>query len=433
MVNKLHAKLTLFNTAVTGLLLLGMVLLCLVLSERNTRSQTMESFWGSVDTVCDYLQSQSKLSDIWLRQMEGSRNLQLSIQDGGKDLFSMGLSSEKKAMEPVFRQAQRYAGERTNQESQCFWLTGEDGQRYCAAVARIRKGETVLQLTALHPLAQMEQGIRKQRLTVCLAALGALVLLGAFSWVFTGKMLAPIAENQKRQAAFVAAASHELRTPLTAMLSAASAMERAEPEQRGQFLTMIQREGSRMGRLIGEMLTLASSDSRSWGLHLEPVEPDMLLLEVYESQYPLAKEKGLQLELSLYQQEIPTLWMDRDRLQQVLLILLENARSVTPAPGKIELELRRCRNRVRISVSDTGPGVPEEEREKIFERFYRGEQGRSDRGHFGLGLSIAAEIVKQHQGRLWVQDAPGGGAEFVVELPVTDGNRKEKPKAGNDD
>lgn len=173
-----------------------------------------------------------------------------------------------------------------------------------------------------------------------------------------------------------------------------------------------------MSRLIGDMLTLANSDSKNWVLQRENVELDMLLLEVYEVQYPQAREKGLTLNLSLYEQNIPTMKLDKDRIIQVLSILLDNARNLTPAPGKIELELTRHRNRVRIRVSDTGPGVPDSEKSKIFERFYRGERSRSSRGHFGLGLCIAAQIVKQHQGRIWVQDAAGGGAEFVVELPI---------------
>ena len=174
-----------------------------------------------------------------------------------------------------------------------------------------------------------------------------------------------------------------------------------------------------MSRLIGDMLTLSSSDSKAWVLQKQPVELDMLLLEVYEAHYPLAKEQGIALTLSLYEQNVPSMNLDRDRINQVLSILLDNARNHTPAPGKIELELTVHRKNVQIRVSDTGPGVPDDEKRRIFERFYRSEKSRSHRGHFGLGLSIAVEIVKKHNGRIWVQDATIGGAEFVVELPLT--------------
>ena len=172
-----------------------------------------------------------------------------------------------------------------------------------------------------------------------------------------------------------------------------------------------------MSRLIGDMLTLASSDSKAWTLKKEPVELDMLLLEVYEAQYPLVKEQGIALTLSLYEQDIPPMMLDKDRIAQVVSILLDNARN--HASSKIELELAVHRNRVQIRVSDNGPGIPDSEKKRIFERFYRSEKSRSDRGHFGLGLSIAAEIVKKHHGKIWVQDATIGGAEFVVELPVS--------------
>ena len=173
-----------------------------------------------------------------------------------------------------------------------------------------------------------------------------------------------------------------------------------------------------MSRLIGDMLTLASSDSKAWTLQKKPVELDMLLLEVYEAQYPLAKEQGITLSLSLYEQDVPSMKLDKDRITQVVSILLDNARNHAGAPGKIELELAVHRNRVQIRVADNGPGVPDHEKKRIFDRFYRSERARSDRGHFGLGLSIASQIVRKHNGKIWAQDATIGGAEFIVELPI---------------
>lgn len=173
-----------------------------------------------------------------------------------------------------------------------------------------------------------------------------------------------------------------------------------------------------MSRLIGDMLTLASSDSQSWDICPEDVELDMLLLSVFETYYPLAKGKGLALSLTLPERDCPVMLLDKDRIVQVLSILLDNALTYTPAPGSIRLGMACGRNSTRITVSDTGPGVPEGERTQIFERFYRGEKAHSNRSHFGLGLCIAAEIVKRHQGRLWVEDSVEGGAAFILELPM---------------
>lgn len=414
MFDKLRWKLTAFNTAITSGVMICLVLLCLSLSERNTKDQTYKNFTDTVYAVSSYLEVQNQISDDWLRQMEADPNVHISVLDAGMPLFSMTLSPEKEKLEPVFQTAWEIAQLPSGKTG--YRLFSMDG--YYAAAYRIEKQDSMVDLILLYSLAQMEAGIQNQRVLVFLASSVAVFVLGIFSWLFTGKMLRPIQENQQRQTEFIAAASHELRTPLAAILSAASAMERAEPMQRSQFSDMIHREGNRMSRLIGDMLTLSSSDSKAWALQKQPVELDMLLLEVYEAHYPLAKEQGIALTLSLYEQNVPSMNLDRDRINQVLSILLDNARNHTPAPGKIELELTVHRKNVQIRVSDTGPGVPDEEKRRIFERFYRSEKSRSNRGHFGLGLSIAAEIVKKHNGRIWVQDATIGGAEFVVELPL---------------
>lgn len=429
MVNRLRWKLTAFNTVITGAILVGMTLLCLFISERNTRAQTFQNFSGNLSTVSSYLGVQNQLSATWLRQMESSGRFSISIQDGGTPLFFMGLSAERNNLAPEFQQARDRAVSEfdlsavsaRNGGSCAFSLQGEDGAGYFAGVSLIPKNGSVLELILLYPLNEMENGIHRQRMVVCIAALVAVAFLGAFSWCFTGKMLRPIQENQQRQAQFIAAASHELRTPLTAILSAASAWERAEcaaPARQTVFSDIIRREGKRMSRLIGDMLTLASADSQSWEVKTEEVELDMLLLMVYETYFPLAKEKGLILSLALPEWDVPAMQLDKDRITQVLSILLDNALSYTPAPGDIRLELGLGRNSARITVSDTGPGVPDREKTRIFERFHRGEEARSNRSHFGLGLCIAAEIVKLHKGKLWVEDAKGGGAAFILELPI---------------
>ena len=414
MFDKLRWKLTAFNSIITSGIMICLVLLCLSLSERNTKDQTYKNFTDTVYAVSSYLEVQNQISDEWLRQMEADPNVHISVLDAGMPLFSMTLSPEKEKLEPVFQTAWEIAQLPSGKNG--YRLFSMDG--YYAAAYRIEKQDSMVDLILLYSLAQMEAGIQNQRVLVFLASSVAVFVLVIFSWLFTGKMLRPIQENQQRQTEFIAAASHELRTPLAAILSAASAMERAEPMQRSQFSDMIHREGNRMSRLIGDMLTLSSSDSKGWALQKQPVELDMLLLEVYEAQYPLAKEQGIGLTLSLYEQNVPSMNLDRDGINQVLSILLDNARNHTPASGKIELELTVHRKNVQICVSDTGPGVPDNEKRRIFERFYRSEKSRSHRGHFGLGLSIAAEIVKKHNGRIWVQDATIGGAEFVVELPL---------------
>lgn len=424
MMKHLRWKLSAFNTAVTSVILLGMTLLCLFVSERDTRARSFQSFYGYMDTVTVYVSGQGRLSAERLKQMEGAGRVSISIRDNGKPLFSMGL--EKESLEEAYAQVRDHAkaeysldAETAKRDSSCaFTLEETEGAGYFAGLALIVKDRSVLELILLYPLEEMERGIVRQRLVVFLGEVFAVILLWVFSWHFTGRMLKPIAENQKRQAQFTAAASHELRTPLAAMLSAASAMERAEPEGRAKFSGIIRQEGDRMSRLIGDMLALSGGDSQNWTLQMGDVEPDMLLLECYERYFPLAKEKGICLSIQLPEAEVPMVQADRERIFGVLSILLDNALAYTPASGRIQLALEKRNHALRISVADTGTGVPDSEKARIFEWFHRGEKSRSDHAHFGLGLSIAMETVKLHKGKLWVEDAPGGGAVFILELPT---------------
>lgn len=430
MIKHLRRKLTVFNTAITGAVLLGMTVLCLFISERNARTNAFQNFSDNLAAVSAYLSEQDQLSVTWLRQMESTGHVRIFIRDGGSPLFSMGLQADQGRLTPIFRQVREQARQeyrldasRLRSGGSCaFSLLGEDGRSYFAGLALLPKENATLELALLYPLSEIEREIHRQRLVVGLGLLVAMGLLGIFSWCFTGKMLRPILENQQRQAQFTAAASHELRTPLASILSATSAWERAEcmePAQQARFSDIIRREGQRMTRLIEDLLTLASADAQSWEITPEAVETDMLLLGVYEDYLPLAKEKGLTLSLVLPEADIPAVPLDKDRITQVLSILLDNALSYTPSPGNIRLGLDLGRDSIRATVSDTGPGVPDEEKQRIFERFYRGGQSRSGRSHFGLGLSIAQKIAALHKGKLWVEDADTGGAVFILELPLS--------------
>ena len=416
----LRAELTAFNTLITGLILLGMTVLCLTLSEKNSRAEALQSFDGQFTTAAAYLQSQDRLSLQWVEQLEAAGNVQISILDGGAPLFSVGLVPGRGGSAAAAARriaAQDYGMPEENQQFRCVFSMTEAGKRYYAGVAKVPKGDGCLELTCLYPLQKLERGLGRQRMAVGLGAAVAIGLLGVFSWKFTGRMLRPIDRSRKEQTQFIAAASHELRTPLTAILSAATAMERGEAAERKTFSQVIQREGKRMGRLIEDMLNLASADSGGWRMSLRILEPDMLALELFEAYGPQAREKGLRLTLDL-PEETPVVTADPDRLSQALSILLDNALSYTPAPGQVTLGLRTAGKKLRFLVTDTGPGIRDEEKAQIFQRFYRSEAARSDRSHFGLGLSIAYEIALAHHGRLWVEDGSQGGASFVLELPL---------------
>lgn len=172
-----------------------------------------------------------------------------------------------------------------------------------------------------------------------------------------------------------------------------------------------------MSALIDDMLTLSGSDNHQLPVLMKPTELDTLLINLYEAFEPIAKEKSITLSLKLPENSIPLCYMDPDRISQVISILLHNAVSYTDENGKIQISLSYFKNVFQISVIDNGIGISDEDKNKIFDRFYRAEKSRSTKGHFGLGLSIAYEIVTAHHGTISVQDAPEKGSVFIITLP----------------
>lgn len=422
MIKGLRRNLTAFNTAVTGAILLTITLLFLLVSEGDTRARALQTFSDNLTTASAYLEGQDRLSLTWLQKMESGRQ-HISIQDGGQPLYSNGLSTQRRDLGEAFALARSRAmaeyslSPELGTHGSCAFPLTHGGIDYYAGY--LLPATSRLEVIILYPLTGLQRGIVRQRTVVAAGVILALGLLWVFSWFFTGKLLRPIAESQQRQAEFIAAASHELRTPLAAILTAADLLAQSPREQKDRFSQVIAREGQRMTRLIGDLLTLASADSRNWEIHPEAVEPDMFALGIYEAFGPQGREKGLSLQLDLPEEPCPTVFFDKDRIGQVLTILLSNALSYTPSPGQVGLGLTMTKDTLRYRVWDTGPGVPDEEKQRIFQRFYRGAQARPGRSHFGLGLCIGSEIAHLHRGRLWVEDRTGGGSVFVLELPRT--------------
>jgi two-component system, OmpR family, sensor kinase len=241
--------------------------------------------------------------------------------------------------------------------------------------------------------------------------------VGRLAETFDGMMgrLERAFETQKR---FVADASHELRTPLTAIRGNADLMAIAPPEERELCLSAIRREAERMTRLVGDLLLLAEADVETQPLQLKSVDLDEILLEVHHSAIVLADGK---VSVVLEHSDPVQLIVDPDRIQQLLLNLVENAVKFTPPGGIVTLSLRARETGVLMEVSDSGVGIPADAQWSIFERFYRVEEGRTTRGS-GLGLAICAWIVAAHGGTISVRSHPGMGSTFAVWLPcaITD-------------
>jgi two-component system OmpR family sensor kinase len=233
-------------------------------------------------------------------------------------------------------------------------------------------------------------------------------------------------ENQfHMQRRFMADVGHELRTPLTVVKGNVGLMRRMGQTDM-ESLDSIEKEVDRLTRLVGDLLLLAQAEAGKIQLNRSIVELDTLILEVLSEMRVLARDK---LALRLGDIDQVLVCGDRDRLKQVLVNLVGNAIKFTPAGGEVVVGLGKQNNQARLTVSDNGPGIPSENLPHIFERFFRGEKSRTRNQQegkgFGLGLSIAYWIVRNHNGRIEVTSSEEHGTTFCVWMPLSDGKCTE--------
>ena len=221
---------------------------------------------------------------------------------------------------------------------------------------------------------------------------------------------------------FVANVSHELRTPLTAIRGYVEALIDAppEPERAREFLEIIARHAMRMERLVRDLLRLARLDAGQETLERVACSVVSLVSGVEREMESLLEVRGQRIDTNIAQ-DATHVAGDAAKLHDVLRNLIENASNYSPEGATIEVAARRTDGLIAITLADRGPGVPEADLPRIFERFYRVDRSRTrDPGGTGLGLSIVRHLVELHGGRVSAANRPGGGAVFTVRLPAAD-------------
>ena len=222
----------------------------------------------------------------------------------------------------------------------------------------------------------------------------------------------------ERERRFTADASHELRTPLT-VIKGRIDVTVSRPRTVQEYthtLHDVGREANRLIRLTNDLLFLTRLGQRSQSMQLQPVALSDLLSAIVDQVRPLAEAKGLRL----VEEVAPELHLtgDPDHLIRLFLNILDNAIKYTPAGGRVTVRAVEESTTVRVTVRDTGPGIPPQHLPHLFERFYRVEADRSrETGGTGLGLAVAAEIARWHGGTLEIQSAVGQGTTCLIRLP----------------
>jgi|SRR5215469_2529164 len=235
------------------------------------------------------------------------------------------------------------------------------------------------------------------------------------------EMLDRIEAAFRRVSQFTADASHELRTPISLIRTEAELTLRRsrDTEEYRTALGHILGETERTTHLLEQLLALARADSGRETLEIGPLDPRVLVQRVADAWGPVIRARGLEFSAEITSEEIAVLG-DESALRRVLEVLLDNAVKYSAEPGHIRLILAKAEHRAVIMVEDRGVGIPAEEQERIFERFYRVDKARSrTQGGSGLGLSIARWIVQQHGGAIRVNSKAGEGSMFEVTLPLS--------------
>ncbi|MBT8396519.1 MAG: PAS domain-containing sensor histidine kinase [Gemmatimonadetes bacterium] len=241
---------------------------------------------------------------------------------------------------------------------------------------------------------------------------------------FTDMTETRAAETSLRQAVrardeVLAVVSHDLRNPVGTIFSAASLLLTFDPppEKREEHLRAVKRSAERINRLIQDLLDVARLEAGALTVHPAPLDVDSVLFEVKGAYDQVAEDKEISLQVEI-PQGLPPGWGDRHRVVQALSNLVENALRETPKGGRVVVGVQADEEAggLRLFVLDTGPGIPPQDQDRLFDRFW--QVSRKDKGGAGLGLSIVKGIVEAHGGDVWVESSVGKGSRFWFSLPA---------------
>ena len=250
---------------------------------------------------------------------------------------------------------------------------------------------------------------------------GSLIIIGIAiigSYILSKMTLKPIMESYKKQTEFVQNAAHELRTPLT-IIQAKQELLLQEPESKiidkSEDINIMLKETKRLTKLIKELMVLAMADSNELKMHKEKVNIDDLIKEIITPYKDFAEMQEKQINLDLnYGKEAN---IDRNKINQLLVIILDNAIKYTAEKDKITVKTYSKEGKCVIEVADTGIGISKEAAKHVFDRFYREDKARSrEKGGTGLGLSIAHTIVKLHGGNIKITSNEPKGAKIIIKI-----------------
>lgn len=264
-------------------------------------------------------------------------------------------------------------------------------------------------------------GLQKATYAQIFLGVVALIIASAIGYFMAGRTLLPLKEAYDKQKQFAADASHELRTPLAVVMASADLLL-ADPSIKNPFLRQViedlKSEVKKMTNLVSDLLMVARSDNNALKVKIQRIDLIEILKQVIRTMTPIAEKKNIKLAGENFRRVLIN--ADEQRIKQLAIILVDNAIKYTPEGGAVLVRLEKVDNsRAVFAVMDSGIGIAPEDLDKVFERFYRVDKARSrEMGGNGLGLAIAAEIIRMHDAKISVASKLGEGTKFTVELKV---------------
>lgn len=226
---------------------------------------------------------------------------------------------------------------------------------------------------------------------------------------------------------FIDTLSHELKTPLTSIIAAAGLLEeelQTGDESHRKLIQTIIRNANSLESRLAELLDIVKTGSGKLQLQFEPVDIKSLILGTCMQISPLLHNKGQKLTTDL-PESLPIIQGDGQRLEQVLLNLMNNATKFTPEGGNVSVKVRKQDNGLVVEVRDTGIGIAQDQYDRLFKPYSRVQSDRQQHPGLGLGLALSKQVIELHGGRIWVESEPGKGSSFSFFLP----NRPAKQSA----
>ncbi len=426
MIKKLRRRLTLLFSLLTCAIFIGLTAIAWYLAVNQYQTNYNTAYSSEFNTLKNHLTTTNIIRDSWLAERELTGVCIIHIEDGTTPLHFAGsyMVGEQRKSLIKLAEAEILLNSKVDatSASDFYRIKDTNNHPYMCIKTVVYRSNGEMTLMMIKDYLPVEQHLQKSAWTYGGLALGGCILLTFACHLMVYIATRPVQESLQQQAEFIAAASHELRSPLTvihAAVDAANVEEDTTKQQ--QLLKSVKREVNRLKALTDDLLLLTRSDAGSRAMNFQSFCPDTMLIELYDEFLPVCQQQGQPFTLRLPDEELPMVYADSERISQLISILIQNALAYTTPGTGIELQaavVRHGKNdsETIISVIDHGNGIPDTEKSQVFRRFYRSDQSRSDKTHFGLGLSIASEIAREHNTKIELTDTPDGGATFQIIL-----------------